>query len=445
MSLSRRLRYTVWFTRELFHKYSISLGIGLSLGLAVAIMVWKFIPFVSHEWFTPIIRIGVVGEYSPTTLPLFIQKQLSLGLTQVGENGLPGRGLASSWEIQDFGKTYVFTLRDDYVWHGADLVKAKDVNYNIKNVTFTPLGDTTLKATLGDSYSPFLTLVAKPIVTVGLRGFGPYKVSALKLKGEMVQRLRLQPTLEQDASLIEYRFYKTETQALLAYQLGDIDELHELSNVQNVINFPNTLVTQHETYDQIVGLYFNLKNPIFADKSVRQGLWLALPPATREPVRSPLHKGSWAYDDVGKKYDSNEALAKKLLMGSSIASPGGTLTISTFSYLEDTAQVIAATWTRFGIPTSVKVENVVPTDFEMFLTTASVPIDPDQYPYWHSTQPTNITHYANVKIDKLLEDGRKELDIEKRKKIYADFQRYLMEDAPVIFLYYPTLYSVQRK
>ncbi|HLD24400.1 MAG TPA: hypothetical protein VJB96_00640, partial [Patescibacteria group bacterium] len=74
-----------------------------------------------------------------------------------------------------------------------------------------------------------------------------------------------------------------------------------------------------------------------------------------------------------------------------------------------------------------------------------VPSDPDQYPFWHSTQSqTNVTGYSNVKIDKLLEDGRSELDQEKRKLIYADFQRRLVEDAPAIFLYYAKLYSIKR-
>src|SRR3989344_5648684 len=259
MSFTRRMRYAFWLIRELIHKRGLFLGTGLSLGLAVALMSWKFVPFIAREWFSPLTRIGVVGEYSPTTLPLFIQKKLSLGLTQVGEDGLPVPALASSWQIEDLGKTYIFVLRNDYVWHNGVRVRAKDVNYNIKNVTFTPLGDTTLKATLQDPYSPFLTLVAKPIVTTGLRGFGSYKVMSLTLKGESVHRLRLAPVPDKASGQIEYRFYKTEAQAILAFKLGDVGQLHELSSVQDVDDFPNTDISQHESYDQIVALYFNLK------------------------------------------------------------------------------------------------------------------------------------------------------------------------------------------
>ena len=55
----------------------------------------------------------------------------------------------------------------------------------------------------------------------------------------------------------------------------------------------------------------------------------------------------------------------------------------------------------------------------MFLAYLKVPIDPDQYYFWHSTQTqSNIGNYNNVKVDKLLEDGRSTVDIEEREKIY---------------------------
>ena len=94
----------------------------------------------------------------------------------------------------------------------------------------------------------------------------------------------------------------------------------------------------------------------------------------------------------------------------------------------------------------MKVESGVPDQYQAILVTQEIPSDPDQYTLWHSTQTqTNLSHYANPKIDKLLEDGRKESDPEKRKKIYFDFQRYLVEDAPAVFLFHPTTYTIIRK
>ena len=82
------------------------------------------------------------------------------------------------------------------------------------------------------------------------------------------------------------------------------------------------------------------------------------------------------------------------------------------------------------------------TDFDVLLAMQEIPRDPDQYALWHSTQAGNITDFKNARIDKLLEDGRKTLDQEKRKQIYFDFQRYLLEDLPVIFLHFPTYYEI---
>ena len=71
-------------------------------------------------------------------------------------------------------------------------------------------------------------------------------------------------------------------------------------------------------------------------------------------------------------------------------------------------------------------------------------MDPDQYTLWHSGQMNNITNYKNLRIDKLLEDGRQTVDIQSRIKIYADFQKYLLDDAPATFLYFPDIYTVTR-
>ncbi|MGB9637438.1 MAG: peptide-binding protein, partial [Microgenomates group bacterium] len=68
----------------------------------------------------------------------------------------------------------------------------------------------------------------------------------------------------------------------------------------------------------------------------------------------------------------------------------------------------------------------------------------DQYSFWHSTQSNNLSGFKNFRIDKLLEDGRKTLAEEERKNIYFDFQRFLVEESPVVFLIHPTVYCVSR-
>ncbi len=84
-------------------------------------------------------------------------------------------------------------------------------------------------------------------------------------------------------------------------------------------------------------------------------------------------------------------------------------------------------------------------DVQAVLLSREVPADPDQYTWWHSNQSANISNYQNPRVDKLLEDARKETDQQRRKVMYLEFQRYLVEDVPAMFLYYVTEHDVDRK
>ena len=74
-----------------------------------------------------------------------------------------------------------------------------------------------------------------------------------------------------------------------------------------------------------------------------------------------------------------------------------------------------------------------------------LPHDPDQYALWHSGQTNNISKYKSMRIDKLLEDGRSITDAEKRVNIYSDFQKYLIDDSPATFVYFPYVYTLSRR
>ena len=108
--------------------------------------------------------------------------------------------------------------------------------------------------------------------------------------------------------------------------------------------------------------------------------------------------------------------------------------------------MIAKDWEKVGIKVNLQVISQIPSDYQAFLAIFDIPDDPDQYSMWHSTQTaTNITRYQDPRIDKLLEDGRSEINIDARKRIYFDFQRFLVEDSPAVFLYYPTIYTIGRE
>lgn len=442
MAFNKRIRFFYWFSRDLIKRYKRAIVIGFTVGLVATIIVGRLFPILFNSITKPVERIGIVGDISPSTLPLSIQNELSYGLTRLSSDGTVIPGIAKEWTIEDDGKQIIFTL-NDLNWHDGEPVKATDINYNIEGVIFQAINQKTLKVILPEPYSPFLTIVTKPVLRVGLVGVGTYKVGKLKLKGGQIERLTLLP-LNSTNSIKEYVVYRTEAQAILGYKRGEIDVIEDLSSTKDLQDWTHTKFIQEHNYNRIVALYFNLQDQLLAEKSLRQGLAYAIPDINEERAFSPIPKTSWAYSDVVRTYPFDLEQAKKLISGIKLPEES-TLTITTFPQYVRTAQLIAEQWTQLGITTNVKVENAVMDQYQVLLSAQDLPPDPDQYPFWHSQQnTTNITKYINVRVDKLLEDGRREMDIENRKKIYADFQKFLTEDVPAIFLYHPKTILVKR-
>lgn len=77
-------------------------------------------------------------------------------------------------------------------------------------------------------------------------------------------------------------------------------------------------------------------------------------------------------------------------------------------------------------------------DFDVVILGWQLGLDPDQYSIWHSSQQApgqfNFVGYENKTVDRLLEQGRTELDPDKRMKIYHAFAKELLADSPIIYL-----------
>lgn len=77
-------------------------------------------------------------------------------------------------------------------------------------------------------------------------------------------------------------------------------------------------------------------------------------------------------------------------------------------------------------------------DFDVVVLGWGLGLDPDQFNIWHSSQQApgqfNFIGYNNPVVDKLLEQGRLELNPDKRMEIYHEFARVLLEDSPIVYL-----------
>jgi len=63
----------------------------------------------------------------------------------------------------------------------------------------------------------------------------------------------------------------------------------------------------------------------------------------------------------------------------------------------------------------------------------------------HSPMGPNYTHYQNAAADSLYELAMKLTDFEVRKKLYNEMEQVVLEDSPMIILYYNQIVYLKNK
>lgn len=415
--------------------------ISVVMGLLVFITFEKIAPNISN--IKPQ-KIAITGRYTVEELPDNILHMISKGLTTIEEDGtvLPGVG---DWSTSDKGKTWVFKINGDHYWQDNKKLVSNDIGYLFTDVNVIRDSEDTITYQLKDPFSPFPAIVSKPLFKKGLLGLGEWKVKNLKLNGNYVQELFLENS---SGKKVIYKFFPTEDASKTAFKMGRVDEIHNLSNSEPFERWNTAKVDSLINTHQVVTLFFNTQDKYLSDKSLRQALVYSIDKNALGPrALSPIASTSWAYNPQVKEYAFDSMRAKEILseMPKDVME-NLAIKLVTTPILLDKAEDVAKAWNKVGIKTEVQISSVIPTEFQAYVTILDLPDDPDQYPLWHSTQTnTNISKYTNPRIDKLLEDGRVAIDIEERKRIYLDFQRFLLEDVPAAFLYHPINYQITRK
>lgn len=228
-------------------------------------------------------------------------------------------------------------------------------------------------------------------------------------------------------------------------------------------------------------LGFRLSHPLFSDRRVRQAFAYAINKkelidgvlfGLGQEATGPYKPGTWAYNPDVKKYPYDPERAKALLAeagwkdadGKGVLKKGGrkfAFTVLTNAGNESrakTAAIIQQNLAAVGIRMEIRTlewsafinEFVDKRKFDAVILGWSISQDPDQYDIWSSkkTGPKelNFVGFADAEVDRLLEEGRRTFDIEKRKKAYFRIQEILAEEQPYVFLYYPdSLPAVQKR
>lgn len=455
MIFLKRKRLIFWLIRAYLKRWGKVILASFLIGFAVIVLlflsrniIFSFIPTGTET-------IGIAGDYPaddfPNNLPEEILSKTSRGLTKVQSNGEVVPDLAKKWEIKDDGKTFVFYLKDNETFSNGKPLDSKSINYNFADATIERPAKSVIIFKLKDKYSPFLVTVAnRKVFNKNLVGVSSYRIKGVQTEDGFIRSIELESRT--DKKKIKYYFYPTQGALKDAYVLGDVSKILDINNLSynekaSFDEFKNTNVQKQINKNKIATVFINNSDPVLSDKKVRKALSYSLPDKFDEGERThtPYRKEVWAYnsDEVFKQ---DLVYAKEQLSDSEASKSGKIkLTLKTLRPYRFVALDIAKSWKEIGIETKVEVVDGVPTDYQAFLGELPVLKDPDQYTLWHTAQPSNITNYRNLRIDKLLEDGRRTYDLEDRKKIYQDFQKYLVDDVPAIFLYFPYTYTLTRK
>lgn len=441
-------RYYAWLVKAYFKKMRRTIISSVVIGILV---FFAFIGLLNY-YFRPLLfktteNIGYAGTYSIQTLPREILKEVSYGLTTVDSEGKILPAASESWTItQD--KIYTFKLKKGIKFHNGKELTSENINFSFENVSQKAIDKYTIQYTLKDPYSPFLSSVSRPIFGKNLQGIGKFKVDNLDVNGGFVRSITLADRNSKDKKKKIY-FYPTQKALGVAFMLGEVEKTFGLTttHIDNIdlASWKKVKIEPYTNYEALVAIFYNSNDSVLNNKKLRQALNYSLPEKLEVGERAfgPIPPNSQYFSQPPSYQISDVELSKTLL--STIE--GGVkeeIVISTTDEYQEVAKIVQKSWEKIGIKSKIAIVQDIPTDFQVFIYRMKLPLDPDQYVLWHSDQPNNITHYKNLRIDKLLEDGRKISDVEKRKKIYSDFQKYLTDDVPASFFYFPKEFNIAK-
>jgi peptide/nickel transport system substrate-binding protein len=463
-----------------------------------------------------IIVEGSIGDAS-NLIPILSSDNTSHEIASMVFNGLVKYDknlnivgdLAESWGLSKDGLVITFHLRKGVKWHDGHPFTAEDVLFTYR-VTIDPktptayagdflkvkkaevLDSHTFKVTYDQPFAPALMswgsavlpkhlLEGKDITTSPLArhpiGTGPYRFKEW-IPGQKIVLVSNPDYFEGRPYIDGYvmRIIPDMATMFLELRANGIDRMG-LTPLQYMRQTENNLFRSNfNKYRYLSFSYtylgYNLQNPLFTDKRVRQaiayginrdemiqGVLLGL----GKPATGPYKPGTWVYNPDVKMYPYNPQKAKELLAqagwrdtdGDGILDKNGQpfvfeiITNQGNEVRSKCAEIIQRRLGEIGIKVKIRVlewaafvnDFINKRRFDATILGWTIPLDPDIYDVWHSSkmgpQELNFVSYKNAEVDDLIEKGRSTFDQKKRKKYYDRIQELLAEEQPYTFLYVP--------
>jgi len=471
---------------------------------------------VKEPAYGDIIVHGDIGDAS-NLIPLLASDKPSHDIAGLVYNGLVKYDknmntvgdLAESWDISVSGLIITFHLRKGVLWHDGRPFTAADVLYTYQ-VTIDPktptayagdflkvkkaevLDDYTFRVTYDQPFAPALISwgssilpkhllagldITKSPLTRHPIGTGPYKFKEW-VAGQKIVLVANPDYFEGRPYIDGYITRIIPDMATLFLELrGEGIDISGLSPLQFTRQTENKLFrTKFNKYRYLSFAYtylgYNLKNPLFTDKRVRQAISYAINKeeiisgvllGLGKPATGPFKPETWAYNGNVKTYNFNPQKARELLKdagwqdinGDGVLEKDGKpfvfelVTNQGNETRQKCAEIIQRQLAEVGITVKIRIlewaafvnDFINKRRFDAVLMGWTIPPDPDAYDVWHSSKTSpeelNFISYKNSEVDDLLEKGRNTFDQKERKKYYDRFQEILAEDQPYTFLYVP--------
>ncbi len=467
---------------------------------------------------------GGIGDAS-NLIPLLASDKPSHDIASLVYNGLVKYDkniniigdLADSWDISPNGLVITFHLRKGVRWHDGRPFTAADVLYTYQVTTDpqTPtayagdflkvkkaevLDDYTFRVTYDKPFAPALIswgaavlprhllagfdITRSPLARRPI-GTGPYKFKEW-VAGQKIALVSNADYFEGRPYIDGYITRIIPDMATLFLELRsqgiDISGLSPLQFKRQTENklFQNNFNKYRHLAFAYTFLGYNLKNPLFTDKRVRQAISHAINKeeiisgvllGLGKPATGPFKPGTWAYNGNVKIYNFNPQKARELLAeagwrdinGDGILEKDGKpfvfeLVLSQGNETrQKCAEIIQRQLAEVGIAVKIRVlewaafinDFINKRRFDAVILGWTIPPDPDAYDVWHSSKTApeelNFISYKNAEVDELLEKGRSTFNQRERKKYYDRFQEILAEDQTSTFFYVPDELTIINK
>jgi peptide/nickel transport system substrate-binding protein len=427
-------------------------------------------------------RIGI-----DATSERLAQLMFSSLLQRTSDYGV-GPDLALSWDIPD-ATTYIFHLRDDAYFHDGRKVTARDVVY-----TFRSLLDGSVRSTkagtyrlvksveapdprtvvfkLKEPFAPFLWNLTRGGVGIVPEG-SPPNVASNPIGSGAFKFVRYIPDSEVVIERNDAYYGEKPHIATAVFKIVPEDVVRALELRKGSVDIaldvlsPDTIeVLRREQGLQVMEspgtnyqyIAFNMKDPVFTDLRVRKAIAHAIDRDKiikylwrnqARPATGVIPPGNWSYAADVSTYPYNPKRARALLSESGQPGLSFTFRASTDEATRLLVTVLQQQLKEVGIQMNIQTNE--PATFSADIETGNFQAysrrwiggnnDPDIFnSIFHSkmTPPegSNRGFYANPEVDRLIDIGRVETDVEKRRAAYQQIQRIVAEELPYISLFY---------